>query len=85
MAFHRLVSNIDFEERTDVTSLNNAAEQLVNTVNAVLPVLPVLLLVKGAFILGKYHGGINIKYDDIVRNYLYPFIHAHLGILSIDE
>ena len=68
MAFHRLVANIDFEERTDVTSLNNAAGQLVNTVNAVLPVLPVLLLVKGAFILGKYHGVINIIYWDIIRN-----------------
>ena len=50
------MDNIDFHERTDVTALNTALSQALNSVNALLPFVPYLILLKGAFILGKYHG-----------------------------
>ena len=49
------MENIDFHARTDVTTLNNALSQALNSANALLPLVPYFILLKGAFILGKYH------------------------------
>ena len=59
MEFYRIIDNIDFHARTDVTALNTALSQALSSVNALLPLLPYFILLKGAFILGKYHGLIN--------------------------
>ena len=53
------MDNIDFHERTDVTALNTALSQALGSVNALLPLVPYFILLKGAFILGKYYGLIN--------------------------
>ena len=59
MEFYRIMDNIDFHERTDVTALGSALSQALGSVNALLPLVPYLILLKGAFILGKYYGLIN--------------------------
>ena len=59
MEFYRIMDNIDFHERTDVTALNTALSQALGSVNALLPLVPYFILLKGAFILGKYYGLIN--------------------------
>ena len=45
--------SIDFQERTDVTALNNAFQQIISSANAFAPFVPYFILLKGAFILGK--------------------------------
>ena len=55
MEVYHIMENIDFHARTDVTSLNNALSQALNSANALLPLVPYFILLKGAFILGKYH------------------------------
>ena len=51
MGFYRIMDNIDFHERTDVTTLNTALSQAA-------PLVPYFILLKVAFILGKYHHGL---------------------------
>ena len=51
MEFYRIMANIDFHERTDVTTLNSALNQAA-------PLVPAFILLKVAFILGKYHQGL---------------------------
>ena len=63
MEFYRIMDNIDFHERTDVTALNTALSQALGSVNALLPLVPYFILLKGAFILGKYYGLINFIFN----------------------
>ena len=55
MEVYHIMENIDFHARTDVTTLNTALSQALNSANALLPLVPYFILLKGAFILGKYH------------------------------
>ena len=47
------LGGIDFLGRTDVNSLSTFIQQSLNSINAFIPFVPYIILLKGAFILGK--------------------------------